>query len=108
MPRGPRHGHSRSVLSNSAQDPLQHKANEDLINFLEHKLDDIDRKLQKTQIDYEHLQGEYLEIQSKLSQSHEKYKKAALLLTEFLDDLLNQKPNILEQDKDMHLNIDKL
>lgn len=43
-----------------------------------------------------------------MSHSHEKYKKAALLLTEFLDDLLNQKPNILEQDKDMHLNIDKL
>lgn len=38
----------------------------------------------------------------------EKYKRAALLLTEFLDDLLNQTPNILNTDKDMHLNLDKL
>jgi hypothetical protein len=40
--------------------------------------------------------------------SKEKYKRAALLLTEFLDDLLTQTPNILNTDKDMHLNLEKL
>jgi len=40
--------------------------------------------------------------------SREKYKRAALLMTEFLDDLLNQTPNILESDKDMHLNLEKI
>ena len=34
-------------------DPSQNKANEDLINFLEHKLEEIERKLQKTQSEYE-------------------------------------------------------
>lgn len=29
------------------------KANEDLVNFLEHKLEDIDKKLQRTQGEYE-------------------------------------------------------
>ena len=43
-----------------------------------------------------------------MQMSKEKYKRAALLLTEFLDDLLNQTPNILNTDKDMHLNLDKL
>ena len=29
-------------------------------------------------------------------------------MTEFLDDILNQTPNILESDKDMHLNLEKI
>jgi molecular chaperone GrpE (heat shock protein) len=29
------------------------KANEDLINFLEHKLEEIEKKLQRTQSEYE-------------------------------------------------------
>lgn len=40
--------------------------------------------------------------------SREKYKRAALLMTEFLDDILNQTPNILESDKDMHLNLERI
>ena len=40
--------------------------------------------------------------------SREKYKRAALLMTEFLDDILNSQPNILESDKDMHLNLEKI
>lgn len=40
--------------------------------------------------------------------SREKYKRAALLMTEFLDDILTQTPNILESDKDMHLNLEKI
>ena len=40
--------------------------------------------------------------------SSEKYKRAALLMTEFLDDLLSSTPNILDSDKDMHLNLEKI
>lgn len=47
-------------------------------------------------------------MQEKVGASREKYKKAALILTEFLDDLLSSQPNILETDKDMHLNLDKI
>jgi hypothetical protein len=43
-----------------------------------------------------------------LNISKEKYKRAALLLTEFLDDILNETPNILDSDKDMHLNLEKM
>ncbi len=43
-------------------DTSQNKANEDLINFLEHKLEEIERKLQKTQSEYELLQGDYVDL----------------------------------------------
>jgi molecular chaperone GrpE (heat shock protein) len=39
----------------SGNEPVN-KANEDLINFLEHKLEEIEKKLQKTQSEYENLQ----------------------------------------------------
>lgn len=40
--------------------------------------------------------------------SREKYKRAALLMTEFLDDILNQNPTILDNDSDLHVNLDKI
>ena len=49
-----------------------------------------------------------MQMQEKVGNSREKYKRAALILTEFLDDLLSSQPNILETDKDMHLNLDKM
>ena len=68
-----------------------------MIDFLESKLEGIERKLALSQSDYEELQNDCLEIQDKLSFQKEKYKRAALLLTEFLEDLLSQKPNILRE-----------
>jgi len=46
-------GHSRRNKSYMGTDSLQQKANEDLINFLEHKLEEIEKKLQRTQGEYE-------------------------------------------------------
>jgi len=43
------------------------KGNEDMINFLEHKLEEIEKKLSTTQSQYEQLQNEYMEMQDKLS-----------------------------------------
>jgi len=54
------------------------------------------------------LQNDYVDLQDKMNVSREKYKRAALLMTEFLDDLLNQAPNILDSDKDMHVNLEKM
>ena len=47
-------------------------------------------------------------MQTQFSQAKQKYKRAALLLTEFLDDILNSTPNILQPDKDLHLNVEKI
>ena len=67
------------------QDQLE---GEDLIDFLEVKLEEIEKKLAYSQGDYEDLQNDCLEIQDKLNFQKEKYKRAALMLTEFLEDLL--------------------
>lgn len=85
-------GGSPKKNNNSLEDS---KGNEDLINFLEHKLEEIEKKLANTQSEYEVLQNDYMELQDKMNQSREKYKRAALLLTDFLDDLLTSTPNIL-------------
>lgn len=71
-------------------------------------MDEIEKKLMRTSSEYELLQGDYVELQEKMNISREKYKRAALLMTEFLDDILNQTPNILESDQDMHLNLEKI
>lgn len=84
------------------------KQNDDLINYLESKLEEIEKKLVNTQNEYESLQNDYMELQDRMNLSREKYKRAALLLTDFLDDLLTSTPNILQSDKDMHLNLDKM
>lgn len=91
-------------------DPLldESRGNDDLINYLESKLEEIEKKLANTQNEYESLQSDYMELQDKMNLSREKYKRAALLLTDFLDDLLTSTPNILQSDKDMHLNLDKM
>lgn len=82
--------------------------NDDLIQFLEHKIDQVEVQLSKAQCDYSDLQTEYRDLHEKFNRSSEKYKKAALIMTEFLDDLLSQSPNILASHQDMHLNIERV
>lgn len=40
--------------------------------------------------------------------SSDKYKTAALIMTDYLDDLLASKPNLLASNHDIHLNIEKV
>ena len=47
-------------------------------------------------------------MQNQFNQSKQKYKRAALLLTEFLDDILSESPNSRQPDQDLHLNVEKL
>ena len=70
---------------------------QELIDFLEMKLEEIEKKLADSQRNYEDMQNHCLEINEKLSRQKEKYKRAALMLTEFLEDLMSQKPNILKE-----------
>lgn len=70
------------------------KSSEGVINFLETKLDQHEKNLSKRQAEYEALQSEYYELQEKFNQSRNKYKRAALILTDYLEDILNKQPNI--------------
>ena len=84
------------------------KGNDDLINFLEQKLEQQERNMVVKGQEYDALLHEHQSLQGQFSQSKQKYKRAALLLTEFLDDILNATPNILQPDKDLHLNVEKI
>ena len=69
-----------------------------MINDLESKLERIDAEMKATQLTYEQLNSDYLALQGKLEASNEKYKFAALLMAEFLDDILEERQNILTMD----------
>lgn len=47
-------------------------------------------------------------MQEKFQSQRHKYKRAALIFTDFLEDIINQKPNILSGDKEMLLNLDRI
>lgn len=83
------------------------KNSEDLVNMIEHKLEDIESKLTTTQSNYDGLQTEYNKLQDKLSESRDKYKRAALICTDFLQDMINSNPNILN-DQSINFNLELL
>ena len=74
------------------------QTSEGMIDQLEGKLEQIEIRLSHSQAQQENLQQDCLEIQDKLNQNKEKYKRAALLFADFLDDLLHQRSNILHED----------
>ena len=90
---GPAQKAAKSSLHKSPND----LEGQELIDFLEMKLEEIEKKLAHSQASYEEMQNNCLEINDKLSRQKEKYKRAALMLTEFLEDLMSQKPNILKE-----------
>lgn len=89
-------GKTKGKRNDASQNPADLDG-EELIDFLETKLEGIEKKLANSQGQYENMQNNCLEIQDKLGRQKEKYKRAALMLTEFLEDLMSQKPNILKE-----------
>lgn len=75
------------------------KSNEEVLNFLEHKLEEIESKLSHTQSMYDSLQKDYVEfINKKEKLSGSGYNRAALIMTDFLQDMINSHPNILNDE----------
>ena len=68
---------------------------EEMISFLEVKLESIEKQLKSTQGNFEQLSSDYSNLREKLHQGKEKFKRAALLMSEFLNDILSDKSNIL-------------
>jgi chromosome segregation ATPase len=75
--------------------------------MMEHKLEEIESHLTSTTSNFEGLQTEYNKLQDKISESKDKYKKAALICTDFLEDMLNSNPNILN-DQTINFNLELL
>jgi hypothetical protein len=53
--------------------------------------------------EYETLRKDNQALQERFAQQRHKYKRAALILTDFLEDLLEAQPSILQGDPYLHL-----
>ena len=93
--------HAKPDKTMKKEDKWDEKNKEELISFLEGKLEEIEKKLENTQ-------KKYKLLMEKLYKSREKYKRTALLLTDYLDDLLNSSEGVLSSEQDMHLNLDEI
>ena len=80
---------------------------DDLVTLLETKLEHMESQLLVTKASYSGLQSEFRELQEKFGSSFDKYKKAALIMTEFLDDALKGASNDFFG-QDLHLDVDKM
>lgn len=72
-----------------------HDGSEDLVGFLENKLEMHEKNLQLKHSEYEQLLADHSELQDKFNMSTQKYKRAAYILTEFMEELLTGAPGIL-------------
>jgi len=83
-------------------------SNDELIIFLEDKLEESEKKYALFQHDYKTLHSNYIKQQKLIEKMKDKYSKAALLLVEFLDNILNSTPNLLQDEKNLYLDVEKL
>ncbi len=91
------------------QDDAKAKNQEELINFLESKIDETEKKLHTTEKEYEVLKGDYHVLVQKNKAIQEKYKRTAFLLRDYLNEVLNQSEEVIQaSQQDMHLNLEKV
>eukprot|EP00347_Sterkiella_histriomuscorum_P007694 403347929 len=81
-------------------------ANEDLAEFLKTRIRDIEGKLKMASLDHESLSDEYQFIDEKLEKDKKKYKNLALLLTEYLDHIIENNSQVIVENQDMHLDVE--
>lgn len=81
---------------------------EDLVGFLENKLDNHEKNLQTKQHEYEQLLQDHFDLQEKFSLTCQKYKRAAYLLSEFLEETLNGSPQLLMKESEINLDLEKV
>eukprot|EP00826_Nyctotherus_ovalis_P052099 TRINITY_DN6564_c0_g1_i2.p1 TRINITY_DN6564_c0_g1~~TRINITY_DN6564_c0_g1_i2.p1 ORF type:complete len:277 (-),score=110.33 TRINITY_DN6564_c0_g1_i2:514-1344(-) len=99
------------IKNEKINEPIKEKTkegNDELIMFLEDKLEESEKKYAAFQSDYEALHSNYLKQQRAIEKMRDKYSKAALLLVEFLDNILNATPNLLQDEKNLYLDVERL
>ncbi|CDW75280.1 UNKNOWN [Stylonychia lemnae] len=99
---------SRFNKNNQGLNDLNSNDNQDLMNFLEKRISDIDGKLRLAQVDQESLQDEYQFMQEKLEKEKKKYEKLAMILTEYLDEVLSENEGLIQENQDIHLDVESI
>eukprot|EP00826_Nyctotherus_ovalis_P045269 TRINITY_DN498_c0_g5_i1.p1 TRINITY_DN498_c0_g5~~TRINITY_DN498_c0_g5_i1.p1 ORF type:complete len:265 (+),score=128.45 TRINITY_DN498_c0_g5_i1:289-1083(+) len=81
---------------------------DELINFLEEKLDEAEKKYSVFQAEYSELHDNYKRLQKVVEKMRDKYSRAASLLVEFLNNIINDTPGLLEDERNLYLDIERL
>ena len=89
--------------------PISEKpTNDSLVQFLEEKLENAEKLIQSGHSQFERIRADNSKLKGIIETSKNKYNKAALLLAEFLESILEGSPNLLLEQKDIMLDIDRL
>lgn len=103
-----------STTHNKSPGPDLSVTNEELINFLESRLETHEQSLEKKKDEYQQLSEEFGQLQNRYDTQRDRYKRAALLMSDFLESLLQNNPNILhgsttnEGEQKLSLDLEKL
>jgi hypothetical protein len=94
-------------LSHSVIEEIEPKQryNEDLVHYLEQKLEETLTGQTQLQTEYTTLKADYQELRAKLNEKAQKYRTLAVLLSDYLQDLKNFHPSLLEEEVKLPVNI---
>ena len=82
---------------------------DDLTQFLEQRISEIEIKLKGAQSDLEALREEHVIMVAKVTKERRKFQNSALLLSEYLDEVLQEAgSDLISEDQDIHLDVEKL
>jgi hypothetical protein len=84
------------------------QSNDQLVQFLEEKLESSEKTQESSSKQIDQLKAETTKLKAIIEASKNKYNKAAFLLAEFLESILEGSPNLLMEQKDIVLDIEKL
>lgn len=93
---------SQSVIEEPEQ---KQRYNEDLVHYLEQKLEETLTNQTQLQTEYVTLKADYQELRGKLTERSQKYRTLAVLLSDYLQDLRNFHPSLIEEEGKLPVNI---
>ena len=77
------------------------QSNDQLVQFLEEKLESSEKTQESSSKQIDQLKAETTKLKAIIEASKNKYNKAAFLLAEFLESILEGSPNLLMEQKDI-------
>jgi hypothetical protein len=78
------------------------------MNYLNSRIGYFEDKLKQTQSYLTQQEEEYTELIGKVSEVRNRYCRLAMLLTEFIESMVELDPEILQRQDDIYLNIDDM
>jgi len=82
---------------------------DELTHFLQQRIADIEGKLKAAVSDLESLREEHALMVAKVTRERRKFQNSALLLSEYLDVVLQEAgSDLISEDQDIHLDVEKL